>query len=142
MKIVPLTLEHIRQMEPQDAQKGQTLAERLETARVLIEQGSAYAAVNEDGVMCVAGITPQWDGRAVAWALLSRDAGPHMVKITRTVRRFLDTIGYRRIEMYVDAQFCNGCRWAEMLGFKNETPDGMAGFLPNGNRAFMYGRTQ
>lgn len=142
MKIVPLTLEHMKAIEPQHIQSGQSIAERMDTARVLIEQGSAYAAINEDGVMCVAGITPQWDGRAVAWALLSRDAGPHMVKITRTAKRFLDAIGYRRIEMYVDTQFCNGCRWAQMLGFKNETPEGMAGFLPNGNRAFMYGRTR
>lgn len=140
MVIVPLTLDHIRAIDPQDAQKGQTLDQRLETARALIEQGNAYAAINEHGVMCVAGITPQWDGRAVAWALLSKDAGPHMVKITRTVRRFLETIGVRRIEMYVDAQFCHGCRWASMLGFKNEGR--MAAFLPNGNDAFMYGRVQ
>jgi hypothetical protein len=29
-----------------------------------------------------------------------------------------------------------------MLGFVNETPDGMPGFLPNGNTAFMYGRVR
>lgn len=140
MVIVPLTLEHVMALEPQEAQSGQSMADRVQTAKALIEQGNAYAAIDDDGVMCVAGVTPQWDGRAVAWALVSRHAGRKMAALTRSIRRYLDGLGIRRIEMYVDAQFSTGCRWATMLGFKNEGR--MAAFLPNGNDAFMYGRTQ
>lgn len=138
--IVPMNLEHVRALEPQDAQSDQTADERVETARALLSQGPGYAAVNERGVMCLGGVSPQWHGRMVAWVLLSKHAGPHMVQITRAVSRYLDGLDCRRVEMYVDAQFSTGCRWARMLGFKSEGL--MRAFLPNGNDAFMYGRTR
>jgi hypothetical protein len=105
--------------------------------------GPAYAAIDYDGtVLALAGVAHMWAGRGGAWTLLSQDAGRRMIALTRGVQRYLDGLEYRRLEMYVDAQFAAGRRWAEMLGFVNETPEGMPGFLPNGNTAFMYGRVR
>jgi len=140
--IVPMQEHHARAIRPQWAQSGQTEAERVRDALALARAGSAWAVVCEEGVACIAGVQSQWDGRAVAWCILADIAGDHMVAMTRTVRRYLDGLDYARVEMYVDASFSAGCRWAKLLGFKNETPDGMPRFLPNGNTAYMYGRTR
>lgn len=143
MNIVPMTEAHVLALNPQRSQSEAACdpQERVRTARALQRQGSAWAVVAADGeVLALAGVAEQWEGRGLAWCLLSESASSHMVGLTRAVGRYLGALDYRRLEMYVDAQFGAGCRWAEMLGFKNETPEGMVGFLPNGNRAFMYGR--
>lgn len=142
MMIVPMTEAHVRAIEPQDAQMELSVEDRVRDAEILKATGTAYAAVIDGEVMCIAGIQRQWDGRAMAWCLLSRHVGRRMVSLTRAMRRFLDALDYGRIEMYVDTQFSPGCRLAELLGFVNETPQGMRGFLPNGNSAFMYGRAR
>ena len=140
--IVPLQEHHVRAIDPQDAQAGQSVEERVKDAMGLARTGSAWAVVGEEGVMCIAGVQAQWGGRAVAWCLLDKRAAKRMLAMTRTVLRYLAGVNYTRLEMYVDAGFHEGCRWAEMLGFKNETPNGMPKFMPNGNAAYMYGRTQ
>ena len=140
--VAPATQQHVLSLAPQPQQGDMALEERVETARLLAAQGSAWAILDGGTVLAIAGVAEQWQGRGLAWCLLSKDAGIKMLGITRMVLRYLNALDYRRIEMYVDAQFCEGCRWAETLGFKNETPQGMDGFFPNGNRAFMYGRTR
>jgi hypothetical protein len=139
---VPMQEHHVRALVPQRAQAHIPVEERVKDALGLAQQGQAWAVVSEAGVVCLAGVQPQWGGRAVAWALLSEQAGRSMVALTRAARRYFDGLDYARVEMYVDAGFAEGCRWARLLGFRNETPDGMVGFLPNGNRAFMYGRVK
>ena len=140
MIIVPLTVEHVLSIEPQQAQDDVSVDERVATAKALMHVGQSYALLDADGVMCIAGIAHQWEGRGMAWALVSRHAGRKMRLLTRIISRYLDAVNYRRIEMYVDAQFATGCRWATMLGFKDEGR--LASFMPNGNDAFMYGRVK
>jgi len=140
--VVPVQAHHVRALVPQAIQSDIPAEQRVRDAMALAQSGSGWALVCEEGVACVAGVQPQWDGRGVAWCLLSEIAGRHMVSLTRAVRRYLDGLDYARLEMYVDAQHDEGCRWARLLGFKNETPEGMPRFLPNGNTAFMYGRAR
>lgn len=145
MIVVPLHDAHVRAIRPQPQQVGEAgdVEARVLEVRALAASGPAYAAIDADGtVLALAGVAHLWDGRGGAWTLLSEDAGRRMVSLTRGIRRYLDGLHYRRLEMYVDAQFAAGRRWAEMLGFVNETPAGMPGFLPNGNTAFMYGRVR
>lgn len=144
MIIVPMNEEHVRAIRPQQAQVSEAEAceARLREARALAATGAAWTAIDENGVLAIAGVAELWDGRGLAWCLLSDHAHTRMLALTRAVGRYLDGLKYRRLEMYVDAQFAAGQRWATMLGFKNETPDGMPGFMPNGNAAFMYGRTR
>jgi hypothetical protein len=145
MIVVPMNDAHVRALRPQQHQQAEAgdVEWRVAETRTLASQGSAYAVIDDDGtVLALAGIAHAWDGRGCAWTLLSEDAGRRMVTLTRSIRRYLDGLHYRRLEMYVDAQFIAGRRWAEMLGFVNETPVGMPGFLPNGNTAFMYGRVR
>jgi hypothetical protein len=93
----------------------------------------------DDGtVYATAGIIPQWEGRALAWAMIAHDAGPHFLRITREVRLFLASCGFRRIETSVDAAFPQAFRWARVLGFECETPKPMRGYGHQGRPAYLF----
>jgi hypothetical protein len=144
IRIVPMTDAHVLAIVPQEQQAPElrTPEDRLREISAPRAAGSAWAVVDGDEVLLLGGVQTMWEGRGMAWVLLAEGAGRRMLSITRAVRRYLDALDYGRLEMYVDAGFWNGCRWAEVLGFRNETPQGMAGFLPNGNRAYMFGRAR
>lgn len=144
MIVVPMNEAHARAIRPQQAQSGEAgdVEARVRDARALIAGGAAWAAIDDGGVLALAGVTSLWEGRGMAWCLLSDHAHTRMLALTRGVGRYLDGLKYRRLEMYVDAQFEAGQRWARMLGFKNETPGGMKSFLPNGNGAYLYARVR
>lgn len=103
--------------------------------------GEAYTAFADDGrVMAICGAMPLWANRVHLWAYLATDSGPHMLGITRGVRRFLETSGYVRVEAEVSEGFEAGHRWVRMLGFQCETPNGMAAFFPGGVRGYLYSK--
>lgn len=96
----------------------------------LSEVGLAWTAELDGTILGCGGLTPQWENRAILWALVSQDAGSHFTVIHRHVRRFLTRSPYRRIEAHVDVGFTAGVRWVKMLGFELEAykkafrPDG------------------
>lgn len=104
----------------------------------LAEAGPAYSAVHGDAVFACAGIIPQWNGRAVAWALIASEAGRHMVTIHKAVRRALDLHKFRRIETAVASDFEQGHRWARLLGFEREGR--MRAYTPDGRDCDLYAR--
>lgn len=104
--------------------------------------GLAWTALVGARPICCAGLTECWPGRAYAWALLSVDSSPHLLGLTREIRSRIDATPFDRIEMAVDADFIAGRRWAVLLGFKLETPEPMAKFLPSGRAAYLYARTR
>jgi len=106
------------------------------------EKLESWTARIDGEVMLVGGLLPVWDNRAMLWSYISQSAGGRMLTLTRGVRRLIDMSSYDRLECYVDMDFQPGHRWAQMLGFKNETPNGMAAFFPNGHSAAMYSRTR
>lgn len=139
----PLTVAHARALMPQPAQDDLSEDERLGLIEAHAAAGPCAALVAPDGtVLCVGGVVldPAWPHRGVVWSLVSAHAGPHMLNLTRAVRAWLDQVPVRRFELYVDAQFPQGARWARLLGFQLETPEPMRHFLPNGNGAYMFGR--
>lgn len=96
----------------------------------LSEVGLAWTAEVDGQVVMCGGLLPQWENRALAWALIGENAGPHFAVIHRYVRQFLTHSPYRRIEAHVDVGFAPGARWMKMLGFELEAykkafrPDG------------------
>lgn len=96
----------------------------------LADQGLAWSAEHDGQVIACGGLLPQWEGRAMAWMLISESAGPHFFGIHRAVSRFLARAPYRRIEAHVDVGFTAGSEWMKMLGFEIESykrafrPDG------------------
>jgi hypothetical protein len=142
MLLVPLTRDLALQLTPQPGQSDETPEERVGLMLEQAKLGPAWVALHDNAVVAAGGITTAWEGRGVAWALLAVEAGRCMLQLTRATRRCIDAAPHRRIEMYVDAQFTPGFRWAQMLGFRLETPEPMRAFTPNGNDAYLFARTR
>lgn len=102
--------------------------------------GGGFTALSGDTVIACAGCMEVWAGRAVAWALLSKDAGAHMMALHRAVSGFLKASQHRRIEAWVDEGFGPGERWLKMMGFRRETPEPMQGFRPDGGACFLFAK--
>jgi hypothetical protein len=97
-----------------------TVAQIDAIAPQLMRENSWTGVVDGEPVVC-AGTIKQWEGRHLAWAYLAQNTGPHMLWITREVRKALAKV-QGRLEFTVRADFPAGMKWAEMLGFEIETP--------------------
>ncbi len=137
MNIVPLCKEHLLALDVQPAQASEYAHADALTSPI----GLAWTAFRDDHPIACAGLVEVWEGRAYAWAILSRDARKYLRPLTREIRSRLAVAPFRRIEMAVDAHFAAGAKWARMLGFKCETPEPMQAYLPNGRPAYLYART-
>lgn len=140
--LAPLTQAHVRALTPQAEQAFESLEERIEYAMDYAAAGPAFAALWQENVLCVGGTVQVWPGRGIAWSLVSANAGPHMVALTRLVRCVLDAPNFKRLEMCVDAEHDAAGRWARLLGFELETPKPMRAFTPAGRAAYLYGRVK
>lgn len=104
----------------------------------LSEAGLAWTAEHDGQVLAIAGLAPQWENRACAWALISDAAGDHFLTIHKAVKRFLTMSEYRRIEATVDVGFTEGERWMNLLGFEYEGL--MRAYRPDGQDMLMFAR--
>lgn len=131
---------HLMMMSEQDTRKywGNVMS-TAGYARSLEKAGPAHTAMRDGKVLACVGLLHQWDGRATAWAVLAENiGGADYLQIHRATKRFMRLIGYRRIEATVSATFENAIRWAELLGFKRETPEPMEGYAPDGTAHYLY----
>ncbi len=135
MIVVDFHPMHLTQIDVQPAQ-----ADWIDTDARIIASGQAWTALVGGEVIGCAGVLPMWAGRGYLWALLSRHASRHMLALTRVIRERLPTLGYRRLELVVDAEFRDAFRWALMLGFDLETPEPMQGYSPAGKAAYQFAR--
>lgn len=137
--IVAFKPDHLQRLllQPSQAIMQPTLADPT-YGPSLASAGPAYSAVHGDAVFACAGIIPQWEGRALAWALIASEAGPHMVAIHKAVRRALDIHPFRRVETAVASDFAQGHRWATMLGFEREGR--MRAYTPDGRDCDLYSK--
>jgi hypothetical protein len=83
-------------------------------------QGACWTALRHGRPVACAGFRDIWEGRAETWAILSPDAVPVALRLTRAVRRALLLHPAERIEATVVAGFAPGLRWVEALGFEPE----------------------
>jgi len=137
MIVVPFEALHLRMIRVQPSQ----IAEYAHADALDSPTGLAWTAFADGEPLACAGLVEVWEGRAYAWAILSVDAGRYMLALTRGIRSRLAAAPFRRIEMAVDAGFAAGARWAQLLGFRCETPEPMTAYLPNGRAAYLYART-
>lgn len=141
MRIFAFHPNHARQIKLQPAQ-AHVKNDLLQPGVVesLAAAGQSFTAIEGDQVIAIAGIAIQWEGRAIAWALISEDAGKHFLAIHRAVKGFLDQADIRRIEAFVDSDFKQGMKWIEMLGFENEGL--MRKFSIIGNDCYLFARVK
>lgn len=142
MKLERFKAEHLQGLELQEAQA--YFSDQLRSAEYAksLELSGGFTGLVDGKVIACGGCAEVWQGRAVVWALISKDAGRYMVQIHRAVRGFLMASQYRRIEAWVDVGFAPGERWLEMLGFTKETPEPMQGFRPDGGACFLFSRVK
>lgn len=138
MEIVPFQSDHLYQLRLQNAQEMFYAKFSPNYGRALEDSGSGWTALVDGRPVCCAGLVEQWEGRALAWCLLSEDSGTYFVRLVRAIRRALDMAHWRRVEANVDAEFVQGIRLANLLGFEVESK--LQKFTPEGRDAFMYVR--
>lgn len=143
MNIVAFKAAHLQWLELQEAQAYLSAdIIKPEHARMIEQAGQSFTAMVGDKVLACSGTAEVWTGRAVAWALISKDAGRHMVGIHKAVAGYLSAAKYKRIEAWVDEGFEPGMRWLELLGFTRETPLPMRGFRPDGGSCFLFSKVK
>jgi hypothetical protein len=137
IEIVPYKAEHVAAIVPnvESAQYGAFATPAI--ARTL-EGPFAKTALLDGRPIACAGLANRWYESWIAWAYLSRDTGKHMLPLTRAIRQALPDLPQGRIEASTPMDYPEGRRWLEMLGFKCETPNGMAHWTPDGRSFALY----
>lgn len=107
----------------------------------MLQSGPSYTAVVDGEVIAIAGVVQLTAVRWQAWALMSAETSKHMLQITREIKAFLDTFE-GRLETPVLHEFEQGHRWMKILGFTNETPEGMKNYGDNGETFDLYARVK
>lgn len=105
----------LARIEPQPAQRW--VACRIAGAEgAILAAGPAFVAVDADArPIAAGGVAASQGAPVIGWALLSAEAGRHMLQLTREARRFLDRLA--GCEAGIDPTFPAACRWARALGF-------------------------
>ena len=137
IRFLPCQSWHIDMIDTQVDQP-ERQAFNAEVTDDLVANSLALSCWIDGDCVGAGGIRPIWPGRAAAWALLGKNAGPAMPAIVRKLRFVVATYPVRRIEMTVRANFGPGCRLAALLGFNAEAR--LLGFFPDGSTAELFSR--
>ena len=106
----------------------------------LVPHGFAWTGEVDGEIIVVGGLEPVWNDRAIAFAFMFANAGPHFLTIHRAVKSFLDQAPFRRIEATIDVGFKAGARWMKMLGFELEGL--MKAYRPDGADMLLYAKVK
>jgi hypothetical protein len=102
--------------------------------------GPAWTGLVNDEVACCAGVMLLYSGVGEAWAVMTNVGRQHSLFVHRQVSRILrDIIRHqrlRRVQADVIESFVAGRRWAESLGFTQESEMRLAG--PRGETLVRY----
>lgn len=145
MRIVPLSAELLRLIEPRDTAAAAAFGDRA-VRRMTADCGLAIAMLDGGYVIGAGGVVPlEWAGRALAWMLISVFTRPrHLLRAAAVVPAWLDTLQarpeLRRLEASAPAALERNCRFLERLGF---APEGlMRGYGPDGADHMRFARVR
>ena len=139
MIVIDFEPEHFKFLELQEKQEiFNELIKSPEYGLGLKAAGKAWSMFDES-LNCIAcgGIIDAGFGRGIVWALLSKYAKLNLVRCTREAIKRLN--GFDRLEL--TASFEESRRWAEILGFTCETPEGMKSYAGNETH-YLYSRVK
>lgn len=139
LEFVKATPYDVLAINVQPQQRGSLEAFERPEAAAVMRESITQAAYLGNKCIAAAGVTPRWNGVAVAWAILDVEAGPFLPQITRRCRAMLDAAPFRRIEATAACNFPEADRWLRMLGFELETP-WSEGYTPDGQDVAIYKR--
>lgn len=142
MIVVPFRAEHLEGMRVQKAQERIVpMINDWKYRRELQSAGVAWSLINEDSleVIACAGVIDCGFGRGQAWSILSNEANKYLITITKEILKKMDSLSFKRLEITVADGFSQGHRWAKILGFKCDTPNGMECYV-DGIKDYLYSR--
>jgi len=123
---IPGTLHHLEFLEPQEKQQENKEFLLSDIARQGLSNSFMLAGFFEGQCLVLWGIF-QLNDRHIAWAIMSKYAGPKMLTITRKAKRIMDAYPVKEIQAHFEDGFDASTRWLKSLGFKatNMREDGM-----------------
>lgn len=113
----PCKQEHIRYIDPQDGDSRSKLVYLDPDYAYIINDHFSMSAWVGNECMGAAGIITLHKYQGIAWAIVSRKAGPYMLAITRKIKKAIELHPCKRIEMRVIFDFEEGHKWAKLIGF-------------------------
>lgn len=141
MIVVPFEEWHFTVLDLQEKQSDSFALINTEGyAKELITHGFAWTVIHDNEAIACYGLVDAGGGRCIIWAFLSKEAKKYMLRITRYVLLGLNREGYARYEAHIKGTFPEARRWVEIMGFKCETPNGMANYA-NNETYYLYART-
>lgn len=119
----PFQAYHALEIELQPNQKDRYAFFTEDDYNKIYSNLSGCTARIDGKIIFIGGLIRIFPHRYTAWSLISWDAGKHLRKIIRRVKRYFNMY-YRgcRIECTCDVRFIAAHRFAKMLGFKCEAP--------------------
>lgn len=138
IEVVQFEPEHLKRLTLQPAQAYLSPhVMKPDYGSTFADAGPAYTVFAGDRIIACAGVIELWAGRGMAWSLLAGDIPHCFLSLHRAVRKFLQECPIRRIEAYVDEDFGAAHQWANILGFRLETPSPMRHFMGT-RHMYMY----
>jgi hypothetical protein len=138
--IVEFEAWHLNELTVQASQSPTWIPLGSEYGRALKAGGPCFSAFVGMEVIACAGVVKCWEGRAMAWALLS-DAMPQYKKaVHKAVKNFLKGYRIRRLECTVDPRNPKTRAWAERLGFSYEGT--LEAYTPLGDNQILMVRIE
>jgi hypothetical protein len=119
----------VERFRPEDVQALKDFAGQEDIVRLvsheelllMIGEGSfAYSLYDGDVLVACVGAVRCTDYRAAGWVLLQTGHTKSFIGITRTVKRLLAALPFKRIETYVDPANSKAIRWARLCGLTCE----------------------
>lgn len=108
------------------------------------DSGPAFTLIIDGEIVGCAGVILLDWRRGEAWSLLSTLLYKYKKITFRAIKNGLDKIvkekKLRRVHSLVNPESELNKEFMKHLGFKNETPNGLKSFGPNGETLLMYGR--
>jgi len=139
LEMIPYKAEHVLGMDSLMSPGQQDYDYLAVTAKQMERGTEAWTLFYDGAAVASGGFVKNWKGNYGVW-LYSNAANLRPLALVRTIRQKIAEFGdrhfWRRLETTVRVDVPNGCKFAEILGFKR---DGFAEqFNPDGCDSFRY----
>lgn len=112
-----------------------------------IPDENCITAIWEGRIVGIGGLSVIWEGVGWLWLMLTADCKKDgldgiiaLSAIRDKIDELLKTNNIKRAQATVRTDFLQAIKMIEFLGFKNETPNGMKSYCPDGAKSYLYSR--
>jgi L-amino acid N-acyltransferase YncA len=114
-----LTVNHYLDIKPNAHLTREFNDTTIEFVNMLVKLDNQWAGLNENGdVVVIYGVIEKWRGSAIITSIMSELTGKYMLSLVREAIKTIEELPYTRLEAQVVADYKEGCRLMEVLGFE------------------------